>query len=129
MSFADSYLTPIIISFFSLAIVLLTGKSMFMPVESQKPKKTLTLVDLLTRYAPVQDAVLAQLDIADVISLSKTTKPFMDFLKLVESTQFNINDRLKHFFISPNEFRALQAKHNILIGGTSRTSSWRGNHL
>jgi hypothetical protein len=92
---------------------------MFLLVNSQKTeKKTPTLVNLLTRYAPVQDAVLAQLDIVDVISLSKTTKPFMGFVKLVEGTQFNINDRLKHFFTSPNEFRALQAQQNILIGGT-----------
>jgi hypothetical protein len=75
-------------------------------------------VDLLTRYTPVQDAVLAQLDVADVISLSRTTKSFESFVKLVESTQFSIDGHLKHFFTSPEAFRTLQAQHNILVGGT-----------
>ncbi|KAI4671185.1 uncharacterized protein J4E88_009218 [Alternaria novae-zelandiae] len=112
-----SCLTPMIIFIFSLAVVSLRDKSLFKLVKSWwQPKKTPPIVDLLTRYAPVQDAVFAQLDIADVISLSKTTKPFMGFVKLVERTQFNINDRLKHFVTSPIEFRALQARHNVLIG-------------
>ncbi|KAI4913585.1 hypothetical protein J4E90_005304 [Alternaria incomplexa] len=112
-----SCLTPMIIFIFSLAVVSLRDKSLFKLVKPWwQPKKTPPIVDLLTRYAPVQDAVFAQLDIADVISLSKTTKPFMGFVKLVERTQFNINDRLKHFVTSPIEFRALQARHNVLIG-------------
>lgn len=113
-----SFLAPIIIFFFSLAVVSLRDKSLFTLVKSwSQRKKTPPIVDLLTRYAPVQDAAVAQLDIADIISLSKTTKPFMGFVKLVERTQFNINDRLKHFVTSPIEFRALQSRHNILIGG------------
>lgn len=78
---------------------------------------TITLLELLARYTPVQNSVLRHLEIREVISLTKTTKAFADFTKIVERTQFNINDWLKPFF-DPISFRSLQAKHNIFIGST-----------
>ncbi|KAG9194089.1 hypothetical protein G6011_04124 [Alternaria panax] len=82
----------------------------------RKPRKP-TIVDLLTRYTPVQDIVLAELDIVDIISLSRTTKAFQGYVKLVGGTQFNVDERLKHFVTSPSSFRVLQANHNIIIAG------------
>ena len=75
---------------------------------------TPTLVNLLAQYTPVQDSVLRQLAIKDVITLTKTTKYFRNFTKIVEKTQFNINDALQPFF-DPIAFRQLQAEHNVLI--------------
>jgi hypothetical protein len=81
------------------------------PLPPQAP-----LVRLMTRYTPIQDAVLAHLDNRDVLALSKTTRAFRDFFKLVERTQYNINDFLKPF-VSPQAFRSLHAQHNVLIAG------------
>ncbi|KAI4934814.1 hypothetical protein J4E85_002674 [Alternaria conjuncta] len=76
------------------------------------------LADLLTCFTPVQDSVLRHLDIGDIIALSRAAKAFTDYVRLVERTQFNINEKLKVFVTSPNAFRSLQAKHNILISGS-----------
>jgi len=76
------------------------------------------LSDLLTRFTPVQDSVLRHLDIGDIIALSRAAKAFSDYVRLVERTQFNINEKLKVFVKSPKAFRSLQAKHNILISGS-----------
>jgi hypothetical protein len=76
-----------------------------------------TLINLLTQYTPVQDSVLRQLEIKDVLALTKTTKLFGDFMKTVEKTQFKINDALKEFF-DPIALRQIQASHNVLITGS-----------
>jgi hypothetical protein len=76
------------------------------------------LVRLLTQYTPIQDAVLIHLDNRDVLALSKTTRAFRDFFRLVERTQYNINDFLRHF-VSPQAFRSMQAQHNVLIAGSA----------
>ncbi|KAI4617095.1 uncharacterized protein J4E87_008609 [Alternaria ethzedia] len=82
------------------------------------PSDCTGLADLLTRFTPVQDSVLRHLDIGDIIALSRAAKAFSDYVRLVERTQFNINEKLKVFVTSPNAFRSLQAKHNILISGS-----------
>jgi hypothetical protein len=75
------------------------------------------LVDLLTRYAPVQDTVLRHLSIGDIVALSRTAKELSGCVGLVERTQFDINKRLERFFKNPKAFRTLQAQHNIVITG------------
>jgi len=76
------------------------------------------LADLLARFTPVQDSVLNYLAIRDIVALSRTTKALSGCVGIVERTQFNVNERLKRFFENPKAFRSLQAKHNIVIGGT-----------
>jgi hypothetical protein len=83
------------------------------PLPPQAP-----LVHLLTRYTPIQHAVLVHLDNRDVLALSKTTRAFRNFFKLVERTQYNINDFLRPF-LSPQAFRSIQAQHNVLIAGSA----------
>jgi hypothetical protein len=76
------------------------------------------LVDLLTRYAPVQDTVLRHLSIGDIVALSRTAKQLSGCVGLVERTQFDINKRLERFFNNPKAFHTLQAQHNIVITGS-----------
>jgi hypothetical protein len=49
------------------------------------------LVDLMTRYVPVQNSLLANLDIIDIIALSRTTKAFAKLYQSSLKMQFNIN--------------------------------------
>jgi hypothetical protein len=76
-----------------------------------------TLVQVFTRYTPVQDTVLANLEIRDVLSLSQVAKAFRDCYHIVKRTQFNIDEQLARFFTWPLKFRSLQAEHNIIISG------------
>jgi hypothetical protein len=76
-----------------------------------------TLVQVFTQYTPVQDTVLANLEIRDVLSLSQAAKAFRDCYHIVKRTQFNIDEQLGRFFTWPLKFRSLQAEHNIIISG------------
>jgi hypothetical protein len=84
-----------------------------------KPAPLLSsFIGLITLYTPVQETLLAHLDISDIISLSRSSKAFQDFVQLAERTRFNFNKRLKPFITSPKVFRSLQARQNIIICGT-----------
>ncbi|KAH7066050.1 hypothetical protein BKA63DRAFT_495926 [Paraphoma chrysanthemicola] len=73
-----------------------------------------TIINLLDQCIPIQDTILQHLEIGDVISLAKSTKALWHLVKVVESTQFNINHALEPFF-DAIAFRSLQAQHNALI--------------
>ncbi|KAH7067202.1 hypothetical protein FB567DRAFT_258419 [Paraphoma chrysanthemicola] len=73
-----------------------------------------TILNLLDQCIPIQDTILQHLEIGDVISLAKSTKALRHLVKVVESTQFNINHVLEPFF-DAIAFRSLQAQHNVLI--------------
>ena len=87
------------------------------------------LADLLTRFTPVQDSVLCYLNIRDILAISRTTKALSGFVGIVERTQFDVTKRLERFFKHPKAFRSLQAKHNIVIGGTFALGFMSRNHL
>ena len=75
-----------------------------------------SLVLLFTaQYAPMQSAMLAHLEIDEVIALSRTCKPLNSLWNTFVSTSFDINKLLRGYFPDPISFRALQAEHAILI--------------
>jgi hypothetical protein len=76
---------------------------------------TLDLADLMDRYAPPQTSILQQLEIRDIISLSRVCKKLSFVYNITITTQYNINDRLKRFFDSPVEFRNVQAETDAII--------------
>ena len=78
---------------------------------------TSPLVHLLTRYIPVQSAILACLNIKDIINLSNTTRRFRPFFDAHIRVQGNINTALETYFGSPAEFRNVQARTDTIIGG------------
>jgi hypothetical protein len=75
------------------------------------------LIDVLTKYTPVQDSILRHLLIKDVISLTLVAKALSNMYKTVFQAQMNINHRLKKYFDDPIAFRNLQASYNIIVGG------------
>jgi hypothetical protein len=76
------------------------------------------LVDLITRYIPVQNSLLANLDIIDIIALSRTTKAFAKLYQSSLKMQFNINRNLEQYFTSPKAFRNMQAKCDASVAWT-----------
>ncbi|KAI4952384.1 hypothetical protein J4E91_002853 [Alternaria rosae] len=82
---------------------------------------SVTLADLLsTRFAPIQDAIMALLGPLETIALMLTSKTINKCIneKLLSGT-FNIDATLKPFFQDTKAFRSLQARCNTLIGGHS----------
>lgn len=76
-----------------------------------------SFVDVFNKITPVQDSLLAHLDIEDILTLRRVTKRLEDPFKIVEATQFNINSRLKFYFDDPIAFRNQQAKSGAFITG------------
>jgi hypothetical protein len=76
------------------------------------------LADLMTRYIPVQNSLLANLDIIDIIALSRTTKAFAKLYQSSLKMQFNIKRNLESYFTSPKAFRNVQAKCDAIIAST-----------
>jgi hypothetical protein len=89
--------------------------------ELQKPdnKPPTGLCDLLNaRYAPVQTALMAHLDIIDIIMLKKTNKAlYTDISHYLKNNDYNINQKLKPFFQDPVTFRSVQARCDALLWG------------
>jgi len=80
---------------------------------------SVTLADLLsTRFAPIQDAIMASLGPLETIALMLTSKTINKNIneKLLSGT-FNIDVTLQPFFRNTKAFRSLQARCNTLIGG------------
>jgi hypothetical protein len=75
------------------------------------------LVDMICRYIPVQGALLANMEIEDVIALSRTAKALSDLYQTVFRMRYNIERALAPFFSSAKEFRNVQAKTDALISG------------
>jgi hypothetical protein len=70
-----------------------------------------------TQYAPVQSAMLAHLDVGQIVALSRTCKVIAPIWKTFISTKFDINRLLGGYFSDPKAFRSLQASHGVLISG------------
>ncbi|KAI4934888.1 hypothetical protein J4E85_002750 [Alternaria conjuncta] len=80
---------------------------------------SVTLADLLsTRFAPIQDAIMASMGPLERIALMLTSKTINKNIneKLLSGT-FNIDVTLQPFFRNTKAFRSLQARCNALIGG------------
>lgn len=75
------------------------------------------LVNMVYRYVPIQSALLANMDIVDIIALSRTTKAFADLYQAVVRTQYNVDRDLAPFFSVPREFRNVQVKTDAIISG------------
>jgi hypothetical protein len=60
-----------------LSALLAAGVKFFSTSADSSKRQTPPIVDLLTRYTPVQDAVLAQLEIADIIIAGTFAYDFM----------------------------------------------------
>jgi hypothetical protein len=75
----------------------------------------LSFVDLIDRYVPVQSSLLRQLEIRDIIALSRTCKRLRHVYDTTIRTQYNINDALKPYFTSPLEFRKVQAEIDAIL--------------
>jgi hypothetical protein len=75
----------------------------------------LSFIDLIDRYVPVQSSLLRQLEIRDIIALSRTCKKLSHVYGTTIRTQYNINDALKPYFKSPLEFRKVQAKTDAIL--------------
>lgn len=80
---------------------------------------TLDLVGLIDRYAPAQASILQQLEIRDIISLSRVCKRLSHVYNTTVKTQYSINDTLRPFFTSPVEFRNVQAETDAIICDSS----------
>jgi hypothetical protein len=76
---------------------------------------TTSFVDLLDRFVPVQSSLLRQLEIRDIIALSRTCRRLNHVYHTTLRTQYNINDALKPYFKSPIEFRQVQAKTDAIF--------------
>jgi hypothetical protein len=76
---------------------------------------TLDLISLIDRYALAQASILQQLEIRDIISLSRVCKRLSHVYNTTITTQYNINDALQQFFTSPVEFRNVQAETDAII--------------
>jgi hypothetical protein len=72
-------------------------------------------VDLVSRYIPVQNSLLANLDIIDIIALSRTTKAFSKLYQASVKMQFNIDRNLEPYFTSRKTFRNMQAKCDAIV--------------
>ncbi|KAI4676327.1 uncharacterized protein J4E88_007241 [Alternaria novae-zelandiae] len=86
---------------------------------SSTSSTSVTLADLLsTRFAPIQDAIMASLGPLERIALMLTSKTINKNIneKLLSGT-FNIDVTLQPFFRNTKAFRSLQARCNALIGG------------
>jgi hypothetical protein len=68
-----------------------------------------------TQYAPVQSAMLAHLDVGEIVALSRTCKAIAPIWKTFIATSFDINRLLGEYFRDPKAFRSLQANHGVLI--------------
>jgi hypothetical protein len=78
-------------------------------------RSNLSFIDLTDRYVPVQSSVLRQLEIRDIIALSRTCKRLNHVYDTTMRTQYNINDALEPYFKSPLEFRQIQAKTDAIL--------------
>jgi hypothetical protein len=74
------------------------------------------LIHVLTRYTPVQSALLSCLDIKDIINLRKTNGRIRPLFDAHIRMQGNIKAALRNYFDSPVEFRNVQARTDTLIG-------------
>lgn len=77
------------------------------------------LVGLIDRYGPVQASILQQLEIRDIIALSRVCKKLRHVYETTIKTQYDINKALKPFFASPVEFRNIQAETDAIISNTT----------
>ena len=76
------------------------------------------LVGLIDRHTPVQASILQQLEIRDIIALSRVCKTLKHVYETTIKTQYNINNALKPFFASPVEFRNVQAETDAIISNS-----------
>lgn len=77
-----------------------------------------TLVDLLySTYAPVQTMLLAYLDIASVVALTKTCKAFAELQPLMKVTAYNVNNLFQRFSADPTAFRSVQRDCAAIVAG------------
>jgi hypothetical protein len=83
-------------------------------VAVSRPDK-LDFVGLIDRFAPVQASILQQLEIRDIIALSRVCKTLNHVYNTTIKTQYNINEGLAWFFASPVEFRNVQAETDAII--------------
>jgi hypothetical protein len=74
-----------------------------------------SFIDLIDRYVPVQSSLLRQLEIRDIISLSRTCKRLNHVYDTTLKTQYNINEWLKPLIRDPVGFRNVQAGTGALI--------------
>jgi len=76
------------------------------------------LVGLIDRRTPVQASILQQLEIRDIIALSRVCKTLKHVYETTIKTQYNINKALAWYFSSPVEFRAIQAETDAIISNS-----------
>jgi hypothetical protein len=64
-----------------------------------------------SRFVPIEERFLSRLDKLETIPLSRTSKHFhYKITKRRKKLQFNLNSRLRTFFMQPVAFRCLQAR-------------------
>ncbi|KAF2623102.1 hypothetical protein BU25DRAFT_182882 [Macroventuria anomochaeta] len=66
---------------------------------------------------PVQTMMLPYLDVADIVSLSRTCKGFGQLQPVLKVTAYNINDHLKKFFKDPLKFQVVRFHCGALVHG------------
>jgi len=76
------------------------------------------LVGLIDRYGPVQESILQQLEIRDIIALSRVCQKLSHVYKTTITTQYDINKALAWYFESPVEFRSIQAETDAIISNS-----------
>jgi hypothetical protein len=87
-------------------------------LSTHKNKATNTnLCDLLSsRFAPIQDTLMALLDTADIINLQQTSKTlYVEIATKLQAEDYNINIKLSRWFKRPSAFRSTQATCGALI--------------
>jgi hypothetical protein len=83
---------------------------------------------------PIFSSIAQCLDIADIISITRTCKDLSTFYRKLIPIQFNVDKRLRYFVNDPLAFRSEIARNDALVTGSIalqffERNSWLDNDL